>query len=139
MISKKNIIEFIIILLVASFFFFMFPITIQPDSTDYIKYLNIFNEIGKKSFTILYLLLPILLIISFCFYCKNKNQNLLFLIILFSSTLVNIIFLSFCGSIIDRYAYVMYPEIVLGIYIMLNTIELKGQINKRIKWAIKIQ
>lgn len=93
------------------------------------KAINAFDEIGKKSFTILYLLLPILLIVNFCFYFKNKNQNLLLSIILLSSTLVNILFLSFCGSIIDRYAYVMFPEIVLGIYIIFNNIELKKKNN----------
>ena len=82
------------------------------------------SVIGLDSFKILGLALPLLFIYNLFTTVKslkNKKPNKYGNIatILFGTCFIYMLFLSYTDAIIDRYAYVLYPEMVLGVSFMI--------------------
>lgn len=73
-------------------------------------------------FKVLFLALPIILFVAICQYLlkkflKNKKdlhiENLV--ILMLGSSLLHVLFHVFMGAIIDRYVFVVFPSVILGI------------------------
>ena len=89
------------------------------------KLINQYAEFHLVFFKFLYLLLPVLLVISIIKLFRSRKhisrdtKLYSFSVILLGFAFLHVIFHVFTGAIIDRYAFVVYPEIILGIILLI--------------------
>ncbi|MBP8689330.1 hypothetical protein KBH77_03200 [Patescibacteria group bacterium] len=99
------------------------------------KLINQYAEFHLVFFKFLYLLLPVLVVISIIKFFRSRkhisrNTRLYsFSVILLGSAFLHVIFHVVTGAIIDRYAFVVYPEIILGIILLIVGITYEKKTN----------
>ncbi len=98
-------------------------------------FFRLFSQFHLIFFKFLYLLLPVLVVISVIKFFRSRkhisrNTRLYsFSVILLGFAFLHVIFHVFTGAIIDRYAFVVYPEIILGIILLIVGITYEKKIN----------
>lgn len=90
------------------------------------KTMNLFPKINLLAFKTLFFMLPLLLIYAIFRYIrilKVNNKKLInlyeLIIILLGFSFFHVLFHVITGAIIDRYAYIAFPELILGGLLML--------------------
>lgn len=80
---------------------------------------NVF-PIYNTLFKFIFLICPIITIITFVYYIKTKfNETYMIATILFGSSFLHVLFHTVTGAIIDRYAYIAFPLLLLGLILLL--------------------